>query len=120
MCIVQKNKCKTIPSPAGAEDQGEIGGPYTALPLSCELSWAARLSPCSGWPGRATGAWPRGPPSCQQLSWCSNSFKTGCAQNQEENLQGKEAIRGMLPLDKKKLFSFHVTKTGISLAAKNV
>lgn len=33
---------KAIPFAVGVEDQGEIGGPQTAHPLSCELVWATR------------------------------------------------------------------------------
>lgn len=42
------------------------------------------------------------------------------AKSRQESAGSRENIQGMLPLDKVKLFSLHVTKTGISLAARNV
>lgn len=118
MCIVQRNKWKTISSPVGVETKERLEDP------TLSFHWAVSSAGLQGsLPAEADLAellvhGPQGPPNCQQLRWCSNSFEIGRAQNQED-LQGKEAI-GMLPLDKKKLFSFHVTKTGISLAARNV
>lgn len=78
---------KAIPSAAGVEDQGEIGGPQTALSLSSELGWAARPHSL---PVEAVLA---------DLLLCASQLpaadaptlsKDGFGPNQEDNLQGVE------------------------------